>query len=52
MPLEMVLRELHKYAGTQFDPVCVRAMLHLLEHEGESFLRKNQKFDIYEFIEG
>jgi HD-GYP domain-containing protein (c-di-GMP phosphodiesterase class II) len=52
LELEMVLKELHKFAGTQFDPVCVRAMLALLEREGERFLRKDQKFDIYEFIEG
>lgn len=52
LKLEMVLSELHKYSGTQFDPVCVRAMLQLLEREGDGFLRKDQKFDIYEFIEG
>jgi putative nucleotidyltransferase with HDIG domain len=52
LPLETVVRELHAYAGTQFDPVCVGAMLTLLEREGERFLRKDQKFDIYEFIEG
>jgi len=32
--------------------VAVKAMLGLLEREGERFLRKDQKFDIYEFIEG
>ena len=52
LPLEAVLRELHRYAGTQFDPVCAKAMLVLLEREGESFIRKGQRFDIYEFIEG
>jgi putative nucleotidyltransferase with HDIG domain len=52
LPLEQVVRELHSYAGTQFDPVAVKAMLVLLEREGERFLRKDQKFDIYEFIEG
>ena len=52
LPLETVVRELHRYAGTQFDPVCVKAMLALLEREGERFIRKDQKFDIYEFIEG
>ena len=52
MPLETVVRELHKYAGSQFDPVCVEAFLRLLDHEGEEFISKNQKFDIYEFIEG
>jgi putative nucleotidyltransferase with HDIG domain len=52
LPLETVVRELHAYAGTQFDPVVVTAMLTLLEQEGERFLRKDQRFDIYEFIEG
>jgi HD-GYP domain-containing protein (c-di-GMP phosphodiesterase class II) len=47
-----VVRELHTYSGTQFDPVAVNAMLALLEREGEGFLRKSQTFDIYEFIEG
>ena len=28
------------------------AVLRLLDREGESFIRKDQKFDIYEFIEG
>jgi putative nucleotidyltransferase with HDIG domain len=52
LPLEAVVRELHKYSGTQFDPTCVRAMLMLLERQGESFIQHHQKFDIYAFIEG
>ena len=28
------------------------AGVRLLEAEGEAFIKKNQKFDIYEFIEG
>jgi len=52
LPLETVVGELHRFAGSQFDPVCVKAMLALLEREGERFIRKDQKFDIYEFIEG
>jgi len=51
LSLERVVRELHKYAGSQFDPNCVAAMLRLLEREGERFIRKDQKFDIYAFIE-
>jgi putative nucleotidyltransferase with HDIG domain len=50
--LEAVVQELHKYSGSQFDPACVQPMLCLLEREGEGFIRKDQKFDIYEFIEG
>jgi putative nucleotidyltransferase with HDIG domain len=51
LPLEAVVRELHKYAGSQFDPSCTDAMLRLLEREGESFVRREQKFDIYAFLE-
>jgi len=51
LSLEDVVRELQKYSGSQFDPVCADAMLRLLEREGEGFIRKDQKFDIYEFIE-
>jgi putative nucleotidyltransferase with HDIG domain len=52
LPLDAVYAELTKYSGAQFDPVCVEAFLRVLEREGESFIRKDQKFDIYEFIEG
>ena len=47
----MVIRELHKVSGSQFDPTCVDAMLRLLEREGEGFVRKEQKFDIHAFLE-
>jgi len=52
LPLDAVYAELSKYAGAQFDPDCVEALIRLLDREGESFIRKDQKFDIYEFIEG
>lgn len=52
LSLDVVVEELHKYSGSQFDPVPVNAFLKLLEEEGEAFISKNQKFDIYEFIEG
>ncbi len=51
LELEVVLRELHKYAGSQFDPACVDVMLRLLEREGETFVKKEQKFDIHAFLE-
>ena len=51
LPLEVVVTELTKYAGSQFDPVVVDAFLDVLDREGESFVRKDQTFDIYEFIE-
>jgi putative nucleotidyltransferase with HDIG domain len=52
MPLEVVCTELDKYSGTQFDPVCTRACLSILDREGEEFIRKDRSFDIYEFLEG
>jgi len=52
MPIDRVVSELDKYAGSQFDPTCVAAFLRLLDREGECFIRSEVKFDIYEFIEG
>jgi putative nucleotidyltransferase with HDIG domain len=52
LPIDVVIEELHKYSGSQFDPVVVSAFLRLLEEEGEAFISKNQKFDLYAFIEG
>ncbi len=51
LELEAVVRELVKYSGSQFDPRCVDVMLRLLEAEGESFIKKDQKFDIHAFLE-
>ncbi|MFT5441403.1 MAG: putative nucleotidyltransferase with HDIG domain [Myxococcota bacterium] len=52
LPLETVVRELHKYSGSQFDPKCVEAMLKLLDDEGDTFMERDKQFDIYEFLEG
>ncbi len=52
LSIDVVVDELRKYSGTQFDPVVVDAFLRLLEEEGDAFISKNQKFDIYAFIEG
>jgi putative nucleotidyltransferase with HDIG domain len=51
MPLERVLAELSRFSGTQFDPLCVDAMLRLLEREGEAFLSRDRTFDIHAFLE-
>jgi putative nucleotidyltransferase with HDIG domain len=51
LPLESVVSEVHKFSGTQFDPKCAEAFLTLIEREGESFIKKDQKFDIYAFIQ-
>jgi putative nucleotidyltransferase with HDIG domain len=52
LPLDVVYTELTKYSGSQFDPTCVDAFLRVLQREGDGFIRKDQKFDIYAFIEG
>jgi putative nucleotidyltransferase with HDIG domain len=52
LPLEVVVSEIHKFRGSQFDPRVADAFLVLLENEGEAFIDKRQKFDIYDFLEG
>lgn len=52
LQLDVVVAELNKFSGSQFDPVVVQAFLRLLEDEGDDFISKDQKFDIYAFIEG
>jgi putative nucleotidyltransferase with HDIG domain len=51
LTLEAVVTEVHKYSGSQFDPKIVDAFLRLLEREGEGFIKKDEKFDIYAFIQ-
>ena len=51
LTLEAVVAEIHKYTGPQFDPNVTGPFLRLIEREGESFIKKNQKFDIYSFIQ-
>ena len=52
LPLEVVVSEIHNFRGSQFDPRVADAFLALLENEGEAFIDKRQKFDIYDFLEG
>jgi putative nucleotidyltransferase with HDIG domain len=51
LPLEAVVSEIDKYSGSQFDPQVTVAFLRLLEREAEGFIQKDQKFDIYAFIQ-
>lgn len=51
LSLERVVSELHQFSGSQFDPRVVTSCLRLLEREGDSFIKKDQKFDIYAFLE-
>jgi HD-GYP domain-containing protein (c-di-GMP phosphodiesterase class II) len=52
LSLDVVVRELHKYSGSQFDPKCVEACLSLLDDEGDEFIARDQQFDIHAFLEG
>ena len=51
LPLDQVLAEILRFTGTQFDPHCANAMVRLLERSGETFLSKEQRFDIHAFLE-
>jgi response regulator RpfG family c-di-GMP phosphodiesterase len=48
--LETVVREIHKFSGTQFDPKCADAFLRVIEREGEKFIHPESGFDIYAFL--
>ena len=50
MPLERVIEEIHKFSGTQFDPVAADAFLAIIEREGEDFIERASKFDIDSFL--
>ena len=50
MPLERVIEEIHKFSGTQFDPVAADAFLAIIEREGEDFIERASKFDIDNFL--
>jgi len=52
LPLDVVIRELHKYSGSQFDPAVVEALMKLLDDEGDEFIQTHQTFDISAFLEG
>jgi putative nucleotidyltransferase with HDIG domain len=51
LTLEAVVSEIHRFTGTQFDPKVSDAFIRLIEREGEGFLKKDQKFDIFAFIQ-
>ena len=51
LSLEAVVSEIHRFTGTQFDPKVSGAFVRLIEREGEGFLKKDQKFDIFAFIQ-
>jgi putative nucleotidyltransferase with HDIG domain len=51
LSLEAVVSEIHRFTGSQFDPKVSDAFVRLIEREGEGFLKKDQKFDIFAFIQ-
>lgn len=51
LPLTVVIDELQKYSGRQFDPKVVDAFMRLLEQQGDDFISKDEKFDIDAFID-
>ena len=51
LTLEAVVSEIHRFTGTQFDPKVSQAFVRLIVREGEGFLKKDQKFDIFAFIQ-
>ncbi|MAI25160.1 MAG: two-component system response regulator [Spirochaeta sp.] len=51
LPLTVVIDELRKYSGRQFDPKVVDAFMSLLEQQGDDFISKDEKFDIDAFID-
>jgi putative nucleotidyltransferase with HDIG domain len=51
LPLTVVIDELRKYSGRQFDPKVVDAFMRLLEQQGDDFISKDEKFDIDAFID-
>ena len=50
MGIEVVIEEVRRFSGTQFDPVCADAFLTLIEREEEGFIEQASKFDIEEFV--
>lgn len=51
LPMTVVIDELRKYSGRQFDPKIVDAFMRLLEQQGDEFISKDEKFDIDAFID-
>lgn len=51
LPLTVVIDELRKFSGRQFDPKVVDAFMRLLEQQGEDFISQDEKFDIDAFID-
>ena len=50
LPLEVVIDEIRRYSGRQFDPVPAEAFLSIIEREGEDFIERASKFEIERFL--
>ena len=51
LPLDVVIREIEQFRGTQFDPVAADAFLTLIGREGDGFLETASRFDIEAFLD-
>jgi putative nucleotidyltransferase with HDIG domain len=49
-PTGVVIDEIQRFRGTQFDPDAAEALLSILEREGEEFIERASKFDIDAFL--
>jgi putative nucleotidyltransferase with HDIG domain len=49
-PMEVVIDEIQRFRGTQFDPQAAEALLSILEREGQEFIERASKFDIDAFL--
>ena len=50
LQLDVIIEEIARFSGSQFDPVCADAFLAVIEREGEDFIERASKFDIEQFV--
>jgi putative nucleotidyltransferase with HDIG domain len=50
VPLDVVIREIEQFSGTQFDPIAADAFLTLIRRENDRFLETASRFDIEAFL--
>ena len=51
LPLEVVIREIEQFRGTQFDPIAADAFLSLIGRERDGLLETASRFDIEAFLD-
>ncbi len=50
LPLDVVIREIEEFRGTQFDPIAADAFLTLIARERDGFIETASRFDIEAFL--